>query len=107
MDTQGAKSVFGSRDGGKRAIHAEIPQSNLAIAAARDEFSQATTLHVDIGNPLLMLTPNLDHRCSWLETLVKDTNGAITEARDENVASNLVRCQRCDAGTGACGDVLR
>ena len=62
---------------------------------------------MDIGDPLLVLTPDLDHGCGWFETLVEDTDGAITETRDENVASDLVRCQGCDAGAGACGDILQ
>lgn len=61
---------------------------------------------MDIGNPLLMLTPNLDHGCSWLETLIEDTDGAIAEARDEDIASDLVRRQRCDTRAGARGDIL-
>lgn len=106
MNAQGAESVLGRRDGGKGTIHAKIPESNLTIAATGDKLSQTTSLHVDIGDPLLVLTPDLDHGRGWFETLVKDTDGAITEACDENVASDLIRCQRRDAGAGARGDVL-
>lgn len=61
VNAQGSKGIFSGEDGRERVVHTEIPQFNFAVAAARDELSQATTLHMDIGDPLLMLTPDLNH----------------------------------------------
>lgn len=80
-----------------RIIHSEIPQSNLTVPASRDQLSQATTLHVDVGYPLLVLTPDLDHGCRRLEALVENTDRPISESCNEDVSGNLIRRQRSDA----------
>jgi len=52
---------------------------------------------MDICYPLLVLTPNLDHGRCWLQTLVEDTDGTITESSHEDIAGNLIGCQGSDA----------
>ena len=90
MDAQGTECILGGIDSRKRIVHTEIPKADLTIATPRDELSEATTLHMDVGDPLLVLTPDFDHRCSRLQSLIKDTNGAITKASNKYVASHLV-----------------
>lgn len=90
MDAQGSEGIFGGQDGRERVVHAEIPQFHLAVAAARDELSQTAALHVDIGDPLFVLTPDLDHGCGRLQSLIEDTNGAVTKSSNKDVASYLV-----------------
>lgn len=106
VNAQGSKGILGGVDGRECVVHTEIPQSNFAVAATRDEFSQATTLHVDVGDPLLVLTPNLDHGGCRLQSLVEDAYGTVTKACDEDVTSHLVRCQGRNARSGSCRNIL-
>lgn len=39
----------------------DIPQLHLAVPRATNELPKPTTLHVHIGNPLLVLPPTSDH----------------------------------------------
>lgn len=66
VDAQGSKSILGGVDGREWIVHSEIPQSNLAIATARDKLPEAPALHVNICDPLLVLAPDLHHRCGGL-----------------------------------------
>jgi len=61
---------------------------------------------VDVGDPLLVLTPNFDHGSGGLESLVEDTHCSVTEAGDENISRNLIGCKGCNTGTGSCRYVL-
>ena len=53
-----------------------------------------------------MFTPDLDHGGGWFQTLVEDSDRAITETCNEDVACDLVGSQGCDAGARTCGDIL-
>lgn len=106
MNTQGAKSISSCIDGRNRIIHPEIPELDLTIPAAGDQLSHAPSLHVHVGDPLLMLTPDLDHCSCGFEALIKDTNGAISEARNEYIPGNLIGGQRSDTRARTCRDVL-
>lgn len=99
MYTQCSKCVLGCVNGGQGLRHSKIPQPDFPISAARDKFSKTTSLHVDIRDPLLMVTPDLDHGRSWLEPLIENTNGSIAESSDKNVTGNLIRGQRRNART--------
>lgn len=90
----------------KRRIQPKIPQLDLAVATAADEFAQPPPLHMHVGDPLLVLAPGFDHGGAGFETLVEDADDAVAEAGDEDVAGHLVRGEGCDAGAGASGDVL-
>lgn len=90
MDAQGTESVLGGINGRKRIIHTEVPKADLTIATTRNELSEATALHMNVGDPLLMFTPDLDHRCGRLQSLIKDTNSTITKASNKDIASHLV-----------------
>lgn len=87
-------------------IHTDVPKLDLAVAAARHEFTLTTTLQVHIRNPLFMLLPYLDHGCRRFLALIVHTNRAIAEACNENIAFDLIRGERCDAGARSGGYVL-
>lgn len=93
MDAQSPKGVLCCVDGGQGVVHTKIPESDLTVTATRDKFTQTATLHMNIGDPLLVFTPNFNHRSARLETLIEDTDRAITETSNEYVTSNLVRGQ--------------
>lgn len=90
MNTQSTKRVLSGIGCRNRIVQSKIPESDLSISAARNQFPQTTSLHVDVCNPLLVFSPYLDHGRSRLQTLVKNTDGTVTETGDENVAGNLV-----------------
>lgn len=43
-----------------------------------------------VGDPLLVIAPDLDHRHCGPETLIEDADGAVAVAGGEDVAGNLV-----------------
>ena len=90
VDTQGPKRIFGRENSGQGVVHAKIPQSDLAVATAGNKFSQATTLHVDVGDPLLVIAPDLDHRGGRLQSLIEDTNSTVTKTGNKDVTCHLV-----------------
>lgn len=90
MHAQSSKRVFGCINGGQRIVHPQIPKSNLTIATARDELAETATLHMDIGDPLLVLTPDFHHRRGGLESLVENTDGSVAESSHKDVTSNLI-----------------
>lgn len=90
MNAQGTESILGSINSRKRIVHTEVPKADLTIATTRDELSEATALHMNVGDPLLVLTPDFDHGCSRLQSLIKDTNSTITKASNKDIASHLV-----------------
>jgi hypothetical protein len=73
-------------------VHAKIPESNLAVAAAGNELAQAATLHMNICNPLFVFTPDLDHRSGRLQSLIEDSDGSVTESSNKDITSNLIGC---------------
>ena len=91
MNAQGPQHVFRRRHGVQRGILADIPQFDLTVAASTDQFSQASSLHMNVGNPLLVFSPNFDHCHGGFQPLVEDPNRTIPIASDENIARDLVR----------------
>lgn len=61
MNAQRTKRIPGPVDGRNGVIHAQVPESDFAIAAARDQLAETASLHVDVCNPLLVFAPYLDH----------------------------------------------
>ena len=90
MDAQSPHGVLGCRNGSQGIIHTHVPKFDLAIATSTNKLSQASPLHMHVGDPLLMLAPHLDHCLSWSETLIEHTNGAVTIATHKNEACYLV-----------------
>ncbi len=84
----------------------DIPQLDLSIPAPANQFPQATSLHMNVRDPLFMLAPDLDHCQGRLHALIEDADGAITVAADEDVAGDLIGGEGGDARAGAGGDVL-
>lgn len=91
MNTQRLQVIRRSLDGLYALVHADIPQLDLTISATAYELTLAAALQVHVGNPLLMLFPDFDHRRGWLLTLIVNANGAVAEACSEDVAFHLVR----------------
>ena len=90
----------------ERGIQPNIPQLDLAVPTAADEFAQPPALHVHVGDPLFVFAPGFDHGGAGFEALVEDADDAVAEAGDEDVAGDLVGGEGGDAGAGAGGDVL-
>ena len=44
-----------------RVILSNIPQFHFSVPRSADQFPEPTTLHVHVGNPLLVLSPTSDH----------------------------------------------
>lgn len=106
MHGQCTQRVLCCAHGAKRLVLADIPELDLAVAAAGDEFAEAAALHVDVCDPLLVVAPAFDHGLLGAEALVEDTDGAVAVAAHEHVARDLVRGEGCDAGARASGNVL-
>lgn len=68
MNTEGPQSVLGCRHGMKRSIFADVPQLDLTITASTDKLPEASPLHVDISDPLLVFPPHLNHRHGWFQS---------------------------------------
>lgn len=90
VDTQGPERIFGGENSGQGIVHAKIPESDLAVTTAGNKFSQATTLHMNVGDPLLVIAPDLDHRGGRLQSLIKDTNGTVAKTGNKDVTGHLV-----------------
>ena len=72
-------------------LHPNIPQLDLAVAAAADQLPHAAALHVHVGDPLLVAAVPLDHGLRRPLALVVDLDLAVPEAGHENVARYLIR----------------
>lgn len=92
MNTQRPKRILRGIRCGNRIIQAQIPETDLAVATTRDQLAQAASLHVHVGDPLLVLAPDLDHGRCGFQALIEDADCAVAEARDEDVARHLVGC---------------
>lgn len=106
MHAQRPQHLARGLDRPQRRVHPNIPQLDLAVAAAADELAQPPALHMHVRDPLLVVAPGLDHGGGGLEPLVEDAHDAVAEPGHEHVARHLVRGERGDAGAGARGDVL-
>ncbi len=97
MHAETAERILSSPDRAHALIHADIPELDLAAATAADQLALAAALQMDVGDPLPVLAPDLDHRRGGLEALVVDAHGAVAEAGREDLALDLVGGQRCHA----------
>ena len=61
MDTQCPHCVTYSGNLSDRVILSDIPQLHLPIPRPTDQLSETTTLHVHVGDPLLVLSPTSNH----------------------------------------------
>jgi hypothetical protein len=52
---------------------------------------------MNVGDPLLVLFPNLDHGGGGLLALIIHSYGTITKTSDKHVSLDLIRGQGCDA----------
>lgn len=100
MDTQSTESILGCGYGVYWIVHSEIPQSYLAVSTTWDELPHATTLHMYVCDPLLMITPDFDHCCGGFETLIEYTNCSVSKPSNKNIAGDLIRGQGSNTRTG-------
>lgn len=61
MDTQRPHCVTCGRNLANRVILPNIPQLHLSIPRSADQLPKTTTLHMHVGDPLLVLSPTSDH----------------------------------------------
>jgi hypothetical protein len=78
-------------------VHSNVPQLDLAAAAAAHQLALSAALKVSVGDPLLVLFPHLDHSRRGFLTLVIYTNGTIAEARNKHIALYLIGSEGRDA----------
>jgi hypothetical protein len=90
VNAQSAQSVCSGSDLRKRDVHSQIPQSDFAVSTAGDQLSQTPSLHVHVGDPLLVIAPHFDHCRRRLHALVENSDGAVTESSHKDVACDLV-----------------
>ena len=107
MNTEGAQGVLGGFNRSDFFFHANVPKLDLSISATTDEFPHASSLHVHIGDPLLVTTPSLLHSRGRSLTLIEDSECSVTVAGYKDVSCNLVGGQRGNARTRACGNFLQ
>ena len=84
----------------------DIPKLDLAVSATTNKFPKTTPLQMYVRDPLFVVAPDFDHCHCGAQALVEDTDGAVAVAAHENIAGDLVRSQRGNAGAGAGGDIL-
>ena len=90
MHGQGAQGILGCPDGPERIVFADVPELDLAVAAAADEFAETAALHVDVCDPLLVVAPAFDHGLLGPEALIEDADGAVAVAAHEHVTCDLI-----------------
>lgn len=61
MDTQCPHRVTRGGNLSDRIILSNIPQFHLSIPRSADQFPEPATLHVHVGDPLLVLSPTSNH----------------------------------------------
>lgn len=91
------------RDG---LVVSQIPELDLAVPGPGDELAYTTTLHVDVGDPLLVIAPSLHERRARVLSLVEDAYDSVAEPGDEDLAGYLVGCQARNAGARPGGDIV-
>jgi hypothetical protein len=106
MHTESPQMVRCCQDRLHTLIHTDVPQFDLATATAAHEFALTTSLQMHVGDPLLVLFPDLDHGSCRLLPLVVDSNSTITETGHEDITLYLIRGEGCDAGSRTRGYIL-
>lgn len=106
MNAQRPDSIFGRMDRIDWIVQAKIPQSNFSISTSRHQLPHTSTLHMNVGNPLFVFSPYLHHGRRRLEPLIENTNCAVSKSCNEDVPCNLIGCQRGNARSGTCRNVL-
>jgi hypothetical protein len=61
--------------------HPNVPEPDLAIPGARDEFAHAAALHMDVCDPLLVVAPAFDHGDAGFEAIVEEADGAVAGSK--------------------------
>lgn len=90
VDAERAEMVSRCLDRLDALVHPNIPQLDLAAAAAAHQLALSAALQMSVGDPLLVFLPHLDHGSGGFLALVVYTNGAVAEARNKNIALHLV-----------------
>ena len=90
MHGQSTQGIFRGTDGFEGFVFADIPELDLAVAAAGDEFAETAALHVHVRDPLFVGAPAFDHGLLRAEALVENADGTVAVATDEDVAGDLV-----------------
>ena len=106
VDTQRPHCVACGRDLPDRVILPDIPQLHLSVPRPADQLPEPTTLHVHVGDPLLVLSPTSNHGQGRLLAGIEDADDAVAVASAKDVASDLVGGQGGYTGAGAGRDVL-
>lgn len=107
MQAQISQGLGGGLDRAHWTVMSKIPYLDLSVATAADELSSTSSLQMYVGDPLLVVPPYFDHRLSWPIPLIVNPHRTIPETSHQDVARDLIRSQRGDAGARAGGDVLR
>lgn len=93
VDAQCAQSVRSSLNSLYALVHAYVPQLDFTTSTAAHKLSLTATLQMYIGDPLLVLFPDLYHGGRRFLALVIHADRTITKTRNEHIALDLVRCQ--------------
>jgi hypothetical protein len=106
MNTESPQMVRCGHDRLHALVHANVPKFDLATAAAAHEFALTTSLQVHVGDPLLVLFPDLDHGSSGLLALVVNSNSTIAKTGYKDITLYLIRGKGGNAGSRTCRDIL-
>lgn len=98
VNAESAQMVCCRLDGLYTAIHSDVPQLDFSAPTTADQLSLTTTLQMHVCDPLLVFFPDLHHCSCGLLTLIVNTDGTVAEPSNENIAFDLIRCQRGNAG---------
>ena len=107
MHTQRPQRILRRSNRVQRLILPDIPKLDLAVPTATDQLAESTTLHVHVGDPLLMVAPDFDHRHCRTQALVEDADGTVAITANEHISGYLVGGERGYAGPRAGRDVLQ
>ena len=90
MHAECAECVARSGYGTDRLVHPDVPEFDFAVSRSRDKFAHSPTLHVQVCDPLFVMTPGFFHRCGRAFALVEDADCTVAVAGYEDVAGYLV-----------------
>lgn len=97
MHAKCAQSVLRRNDRTDFFSHADVPELDFTVATSANELPHSTSLHVDVGNPLLVAAVSLNHCGGRLLALVEHLDLTIAHTGDKNIPSDLVRREGGDA----------
>lgn len=90
MHTQRPQSICRRSDLPDWIVLPDIPELHLSIPTSRNQFSKATTLHVYVRDPLLMLAPHFDHSRLGRFPRVEDADSAVAVSGAEDMTGDLI-----------------